>query len=149
MNQAELEKAHKASYHNREMIERSTICGCFHCLNIFLANEVDHYRDWGDTAVCPHCAVDAVIGDASGYPIITKFLRSMNRFWFYALFDGQPKGFNENDVGKLVRKLEETAKELDPNCEVEPYIRSALHGESFAVVSRRLQVVIDFTPFDE
>ncbi len=80
MDESELRKAHEACNHNREAIERSSNCGCFHCLNIFPAAEVDHY--WGDRAVCPHCDVDAVIGDASGYPITPEFLKEMNEVWF-------------------------------------------------------------------
>jgi hypothetical protein len=80
MNEAELRKAHDACNHNREVIERSSTCGCFHCLNIFPATEVDHY--WGGSAVCPYCDVDAVIGDASGYKITPEFLNEMNTVWF-------------------------------------------------------------------
>jgi len=28
------------------------------------------------------CGIDSVIGSASGYPITTEFLESMNRRWF-------------------------------------------------------------------
>lgn len=34
------------------------------------------------TAICPHCGIDAVIGESSGFPITPDFLRTMNRRWF-------------------------------------------------------------------
>jgi len=80
MNEAELRKAHEACTNNREAIGRSSMCGCFYCLNIFPATEVGHY--WGERAVCPYCEVDAVIGDASGYPITPEFLAEMYEVWF-------------------------------------------------------------------
>ena len=40
--------------------------------------------DWTktDTALCPKCGVDAVIGESSGYPITKEFLKEMNEYWF-------------------------------------------------------------------
>ena len=45
--------------------------------------------DWVDvvdgvavTALCPMCHIDAVIGDASGFPIEVSFLTAMHRRWF-------------------------------------------------------------------
>ena len=34
------------------------------------------------TMICPHCYVDALIGDASGYKITEDFLNEMNEYWF-------------------------------------------------------------------
>jgi hypothetical protein len=36
----------------------------------------------GQTALCPKCGVDAVIGDKSGLPITTEFLTTMHGMWF-------------------------------------------------------------------
>jgi acetone carboxylase gamma subunit len=36
----------------------------------------------GQTALCPECGIDSVIGDASGYPITEAFLGKMKTFWF-------------------------------------------------------------------
>jgi hypothetical protein len=41
----------------------------------------------GQTALCPKCGIDAVIGSASGYPISREFLAEMHRHWFD---DGAP-----------------------------------------------------------
>ena len=36
-------------------------CGCFHCLHIYEATEVIDWIDDGETPLCPHCGVDAVM----------------------------------------------------------------------------------------
>jgi NAD-dependent SIR2 family protein deacetylase len=36
-------------------------CGCFHCLHIYEAIEVIDWIDDGETPLCPHCGVDAVM----------------------------------------------------------------------------------------
>lgn len=79
----QLEQAHKASFRNREQIERSKQCGCFFCRRIFPATEVTDYVSREEpTALCPYCYTDSVLGDASGYPITEEFLKEMNKQWF-------------------------------------------------------------------
>ena len=36
----------------------------------------------GQTALCPKCGTDSVIGDRSGFPITEEFLGKMNAHWF-------------------------------------------------------------------
>jgi hypothetical protein len=36
-------------------------CGCFHCLQVYEATEVIDWIDDGETPLCPHCGVDAVM----------------------------------------------------------------------------------------
>ena len=36
-------------------------CGCFHCLRVYEATEVIDWIDDGETPLCPHCGVDAVM----------------------------------------------------------------------------------------
>ena len=72
-------EAEKFSQNNRESLSKSSQCGCYHCEHIFLPNEV---KEWdGDTALCPQCQFDAVIGDhdRTVTPIVLKSLRS---YWF-------------------------------------------------------------------
>lgn len=76
-------EAHKFSAHHREMLEKDSKCGCFSCLAIFHSSEIDTwYDDRGDTAACPYCGIDSVIGESSGYPITKEFLKIMNNYWF-------------------------------------------------------------------
>lgn len=76
-------QAHDCSIRNKEQIEKSEKCGCFSCGAIFSPSEItDYAADEEPTAPCPYCGIDAVIGDASGFPITSKFLNEMNKRWF-------------------------------------------------------------------
>jgi Pyruvate/2-oxoacid:ferredoxin oxidoreductase delta subunit len=82
-----LRVAHKRSSNHRAEIESSQLCGCFYCLGIF---GPDNIVDWTDesnphsqqTALCPVCGIDSVIGDASGIKITPTFLETMRTLWF-------------------------------------------------------------------
>lgn len=79
------ERAHEASRANRSVLSRSKVCGCFHCGQRFKFKAI---RDWepnpegDDTAKCPACKFDSVIGDASGFPVTKEFLKRMHGHWF-------------------------------------------------------------------
>lgn len=82
-----LKGAHDRSAEHRAELLGSAICGCFYCRGEF---EPDEIRKWvdedehgiGQTALCPRCGVDSVIGSASGYPITQDFLGRMRAHWF-------------------------------------------------------------------
>jgi hypothetical protein len=78
----DLEAAHKHSFKTRDELLVSTACGCFYCERMFSPREVQEWADEGQTAICPYCGIDAVIGDKSGYPIDFAFLRKMKERWF-------------------------------------------------------------------
>jgi hypothetical protein len=82
-----LKLAHKHSFSNRAEIDGSFICGCFYCLEFFYRDKVTDWTDFlfnpdGNTALCPKCAIDSVIGDASGLPITLEFLTEMKKVHF-------------------------------------------------------------------
>ncbi|WFU10665.1 cytoplasmic protein [Rhizobium sp. CB3090] len=81
--------AHRHCIRNRTELEGSETSGCFHCLEIYPIAEIwEWIRETKEdeehlTATCPKCGIDAVIGDASGYPVTdAKFLQRMKRRWF-------------------------------------------------------------------
>jgi hypothetical protein len=78
----DLGAAHKHSLRNRSELLESEVCGCFCCLAIFPSAEIQEWIDDDQTAICPKCPVDAVIGSASGYPIDKSFLQKMHDRWF-------------------------------------------------------------------
>jgi hypothetical protein len=82
ITKSDLDAAHKHSIHHRAELEQSTICGCFYCSAIFSPSEITEWIDDGQTALCPQCPVDAVLGSASGYPITSEFLKKMHDKWF-------------------------------------------------------------------
>jgi hypothetical protein len=82
-----LRTAHKRSIRHRAEIEASAVCGCFYCEKMFAPSEIEDWTDTSNplpeqTALCPHCGIDSVIGDKSGYAITRAFLAEMNKWWF-------------------------------------------------------------------
>jgi len=79
--------AHKKSLFNRAEIEASQQCGCFYCKKIFGPDQIVNWADPNkpraqQTAVCPECGIDSVIGNASGLEITEAFLEEMRAAWF-------------------------------------------------------------------
>lgn len=79
-----LDYAHMLSFDNADSVQASQKCGCFCCQEIFPAAEVTRFLDEtpGRTALCPHCGIDAVLGDASGVEVSEDFIRKMHKEWF-------------------------------------------------------------------
>jgi hypothetical protein len=82
-------RAHRHSIRHRDEVLASPICGCFCCGYIFPPDELDIWVDEregaGQTAICPNCGIDSVIGSESGYPITAEFLNAMKAHWFSTL----------------------------------------------------------------
>jgi hypothetical protein len=78
----DVREAHKHSIRHRDEIMGSTHCGCFYCCAMFPARDIADWTDDGDTALCPKCGIDSVIGDRSGFPVSVEFLASMKTHWF-------------------------------------------------------------------
>jgi len=74
--------AHKKSIYHRESLRKSKECGCFYCLDIFNYGSIKFWTDNDNTALCPTCDIDSVLGDDSGYPITKEFLGAMKTVWF-------------------------------------------------------------------
>ncbi|MDL2289517.1 cytoplasmic protein [Clostridia bacterium OttesenSCG-928-F22] len=75
--------AHKFSSNHKNELMQDTKCGCFYCLSIFNPSEIEEWiKDICETAICPYCGIDSVIGESSGYPITEEFLRKMMKHWF-------------------------------------------------------------------
>lgn len=88
INQEDIIAAHKfSSWHRSQFSMSGVVCGCFHCCRIFPPAAIIDWVDSdqtgaGQTAMCPFCGIDSVIGSSSGYPITKEFLASMKRYWF-------------------------------------------------------------------
>jgi len=79
--------AHAHSIFHRAEIEAGALCGCFYCCAIFRPNEITEWVDpdstgEGQTALCPKCGIDSVIGERSGFDLSEEFLTAMRRHWF-------------------------------------------------------------------
>ena len=86
MTDSDVVIAHRFSIRHRMQILASDSCGCFYCLKVFdpsaIVSWCDEDSNVGQTALCPHCGIDSVIGSASGYPVTPEFLLAMHRHWF-------------------------------------------------------------------
>ena len=86
---------------NRAVVERSDACACVACLARFTPAEISHWwSDFdgdglsdageaggrhptrGDTACCPACGGDDVIGSASGCELSDALLRAVRDYWY-------------------------------------------------------------------
>ncbi|MBY0597069.1 hypothetical protein [Bacillus bingmayongensis] len=76
------EDVHRFYSHNRTYLEKDTMCGCFYCLKIFHPSRINEWWDDDNTAVCPYCGIDSVIGENSGYKVAESFLKEMHQRWF-------------------------------------------------------------------
>jgi hypothetical protein len=74
-----------ASNHPAEVLA-SARCGCFYCGATFSPHDIEAWTDdvngEGQTALCPRCSVDAVLGDRAGYELSSSFLQHMKSVWF-------------------------------------------------------------------
>ena len=76
--------AHRRSYANKTRLKSASRCGCFYCLKIFTPDQI---VDWcvdepDETAICPYCGIDAVLGDNEGVPLTEDLLQAMYDEWF-------------------------------------------------------------------
>ena len=86
--------AHRHTWENRSELEASTLCGCCSCMQVFPAQEIvawtgmdmSNFNDpnaaGGDTALCPRCGSEALVGDKAGFSLTQEFLSRMNQAWF-------------------------------------------------------------------
>lgn len=74
--------AHRRCVMHRTELEKSDLCGCFYCMANFSPSKIHKWTDQEQTALCPECGIDSVIGSASGFPITKEFLERMHAHWF-------------------------------------------------------------------
>jgi len=83
----DVREAHTHSSQHRREIEASGSCGCFYCCSIYPPLSIEEWvdeddNDVGQTALCPRCGIDSVIGSQSGFRIDKAFLEKMKQYWF-------------------------------------------------------------------
>jgi hypothetical protein len=75
-------EAYGHAKNHRAELQSSTSCGCFFCFRLFGFGDITNWIDAKQTALCPRCGVDAVLGSSSTYMIKEPFLRKMHLHWF-------------------------------------------------------------------
>lgn len=99
----DLLEAHQHATNNRSTIEASSLCGCFYCMHTFRPEEImawagldlSNFNDpnaSADTALCPLCGSESVIGNQSGFEINAGFLSRMHEAWFERTAVHRPGG---------------------------------------------------------
>jgi hypothetical protein len=76
-----IQEAPRLSMKNKASIASSKKAGCYHCLNIFDAVEIKTYTDKNQTAICPKCGIDSILGDAD-IKISAQLLKEIKSYWF-------------------------------------------------------------------
>ena len=69
--------AHVHASQHRVEVEASDRCACFFCFRTFKPAAITAWTDKSQTALCPSCGVDSVIGSASKHRLDDAFLRKM------------------------------------------------------------------------
>ncbi|WP_439500031.1 cytoplasmic protein [Bosea sp. (in: a-proteobacteria)] len=78
-----LVNAHKHCRRHRIEVSQSEVCGCFYCAEIIDPAEIRQWTDNNQTAICPRCGIDSLIGGKSGFPVADPaFLKAMHQHWF-------------------------------------------------------------------
>ena len=75
---------HSHTIRNRREIYQSQYCHCISCIRSYPSPIVMNFiKDGeGETAFCPYCGIDAVIGDGCGLEIDQQILTTLNKRWF-------------------------------------------------------------------
>jgi hypothetical protein len=84
-----LKQIHNHTFKNRSEIAKSVLCHCIYCKEASPSSHVDEWADEGETALCPKCGVDSMVGDASGYEMTVPLLSALQDFWFEQDFLGK------------------------------------------------------------
>ena len=82
----DIQKAHKVSSNHKDLIMKSKKCGCFYCIKTYSPKEIKEWVDDDNTALCPHCEIDAVLPEHPSYTLNKEFLKEMSHHWFSDLF---------------------------------------------------------------
>lgn len=90
LERSQLIEYHQFSSHHYIDILNSEICGCFYCETMFPPKEIEiwltesetNLKGSGQTALCPYCGIDSVIGSGSGIKITEELLEEMKKVWF-------------------------------------------------------------------
>ncbi len=87
----QLRAIHRLSSNHRELIAKSSLCGCFYCEKMFKPPEIRAWVDrsdpvesdgLGQTALCPYCGIDSVIPDSAGSDLTPDLLARMKTNYF-------------------------------------------------------------------
>lgn len=71
------------STNNREALKATLHASCYCCIKTFNSSDIVDWADYGRTAVCPLCGVDAIVPGI----IAIEVLQRLNQHWFHCVRD--------------------------------------------------------------
>ncbi len=75
--------APKLAIHNKKSLEKVSECACYYCYKVYSPSEIQEWVDVGnDTAICPHCGIDAVLPVNEEGEKDLAFLTKLHEYWF-------------------------------------------------------------------
>ena len=80
-----IKEASKYSIYHSKEIKKSSVAGCYYCLQVFDTATITNWTDNNDTALCPHCGIDSVLPETAPYDLNLETLSKLNEYWFTAL----------------------------------------------------------------
>jgi hypothetical protein len=87
-----LQQAYEHSRLNRRFMVSGAGCRCFRCLHACSAEQISHWVDCGETALCPNCGVDAVLS-GQGDRLSEELIGELHA----ADFDGPSKQYTADE----------------------------------------------------
>jgi len=78
----DVQRASAWAIYNTNDAEDAEKAGCYYCCRIFYPDAIEEWADHGQTVLCPHCGIDSVLFDNSGFPLETSFLQALHKHWF-------------------------------------------------------------------
>lgn len=75
---------HSQTFKNRDILQEANDCVCVNCSEEFKVEEISDWLDNKQTAVCPHCHVDAVLPKTE--TLTTEKLKELHYLWFTPIF---------------------------------------------------------------
>ncbi len=82
MTNGQLIFIHDLSTRNKLVVTNATRVGCFYCKKIYPASEVVEFSKRNDSAICPHCSIDAVLPEYGSFVPTEEILNQMYQYWF-------------------------------------------------------------------
>jgi hypothetical protein len=79
----DIRMAPKLAIHNKINLSMVSECVCYYCFKVFKPSEIVEYVDKEkDTALCPHCSVDAVLPIYEESEKDESMLKQIHNYWF-------------------------------------------------------------------
>ena len=84
---SDLVEARRFGYNRKGELSRCVLCGCYSCISVFLANQIDEWiridenDELKDEGTCPFCGSPYILGETSSHPIRKDLLREMKKYY--------------------------------------------------------------------